>query len=358
MNLSPRVRSLASSAVLLAGLVLFALALHRYYPLQHWLFFRYLAYWLACGLMAGACLALGYRIVRWLGGSSVRLSERLLLGFATGVFVFSLGVFLAGLLGLFGSAFFFTWPLAMLVLAGKRSTRDLLGGLARALGRARAQGAVFPRSAFERMRWSLLGLGLIAVYTQVITPENVSFDSRWYHLGLADHYSAQGGIRRFPDGWYLAAYPQLAVWLYTWAFQLPGTLFDHVAMAAHLEFTLFLATLPGIGLLVRRVVPGLRVRWASAASFLFPSLLLYDSNLNVGADHILAFWAIPLALTLCILRRAIRLQSVLLVAAMASAALLTKYQSIYLITPAALVAMMSVACGPVPGPSAVGNGVQ
>ena len=30
--------------------------------------------------------------------------------------------------------------------------------------------------------------------------------------------------------------------------------------------------------------------------FLFPGLFLYDSSLGLGADHVLAFWAVPLAL--------------------------------------------------------------
>lgn len=336
MTLSPRLRSFAISGVLALGLAVFAMAVHEHYPLQNWLFFRYLTYWTLCALMAGSCLALGHRIVRWLGGSAVRFSEHVQFSFACGVLAFGLGVFVAGLLGLYGPVFFFAWPLAMLLAAGRASTRDLARDVRRTLlvgGEARA---LLPRSLSEWLRCAFLLLGLVAVYTQVITPENVSYDSRWYHLGLAEQYAAQGGIRRFPEGFYLGAYPQFATWLYTWAFQLPGTLFDRVALSSHVEWTLFLITISGTHALVRRLTRGVRVRWSGAAWFLFPSILIYDSNLNSGADHILAFWAIPLALAVCTLNRAPTVRISVLLSAIAAGALLTKYQAIYLIVPAAL----------------------
>src|SRR5690242_19183447 len=119
MSLSPRFRSFAISGVLMLGLAVFASAVHVYYPLQNWLFFRYLAYWLASALMASACLASGHRIVRWLGGSGVPFGERLLLGFASGVFVFGLGIFFGGIFGLYGRVFFFAWPISLLLAGGK-----------------------------------------------------------------------------------------------------------------------------------------------------------------------------------------------------------------------------------------------
>ena len=89
-----------------------------------------------------------------------------------------------------------------------------------------------------------------------------------------------------------------AAWLYTWAFTLPGfDLAEHIVLSAHLEFFLFLATLAGIPLLVERLLPKSRVRGAWAATFLFPGIFLYDSSLGVAADHVLAFWAVPIALT-------------------------------------------------------------
>ena len=342
MSLSPRFRSFAISAVLLLGLAVFAAAMHEHYPLGNWLFFRYLVYWTLCALMAGSCLALGHRIAGWLGGSAVRFSEHLQFSFACGVLAFGLGVFVAGLLGLYGSVFFFAWPLLMLLAAGRASVVGLVRDIRRTLGAGRETGGILPRSPLEWLRCAFLMLGLLAVYTQVITPENVSYDSRWYHLGLAEQYAAQGGIQRFPEGFYLGAYPQFATWLYAWAFQLPGTLFDRVALSSHVEWTLFLITLSGTHTLVRRLTRGVRVRWAAAAWFLFPSILIYDSNLNSGADHILAFWAIPLALSVCVLNRAPNPRIAVLLSALGAGALLTKYQAIYLIAPVALTTLVLI----------------
>ena len=78
--------------------------------------------------------------------------------------------------------------------------------------------------------------GLLLVYFPILTPDNAAADARWYHLTLAEHYAAQGGIARFPEGSFLGAYPQLATVIYGWAFQLPRTIFfDRIEIAAHLS---------------------------------------------------------------------------------------------------------------------------
>ena len=137
------------------------------------------------------------------------------------------------------------------------------------------------------------------LYANILTPQNIAYDSRWYHLSLAEHYAAEGAIRASPEGWFQAALPQLASVLYSWAFQLPWfRVFDRVELAAHLEFTVFLFTLAGIPALVRAVVPGARAHLAWTATFLFPGILLYDSSLSGAADHVAALWAVPILLTL------------------------------------------------------------
>ncbi len=341
MTLASRHRSALIFAILGAGLATFAWSVHGYYPLSKWLFFRYLGYWALCLVFAAASLTSGFRLLSLLGGQSLRFTERLLLGFSLGVLTFGLGVFTAGMLGAYGALFFVVWPLALLASGGSQTPRTVWRGVRRLFihptpltAHARSAARGFTPSEWARL--AFLGLGLIAVYTQVMTPENVSFDARWYHLSTAEQYAYQGGIRRFADGWYLAAYPQLATWLYTWAFQQPSSLFDRVMLSAHVEWTLFLATIVGIGPLVRRLIPGPRLRWAGAAFFLFPSALIYNSNLNAGADRVLAFWAAPLAIAIFASRRAVGVRSVTLVATMAAGAILTKYQAIYLIVPASV----------------------
>jgi hypothetical protein len=65
--------------------------------------------------------------------------------------------------------------------------------------------------------------GVLYVWFTILTPQNASFDSRWYHQPIAEIYVAQGGIEPFSEGWVPGAFPQLASLLYAWAFSLPGS---------------------------------------------------------------------------------------------------------------------------------------
>jgi hypothetical protein len=207
--------------------------------------------------------------------------------------------------------------------------RGLLGALRR------------PQSVTES---ALLAYGVLCValvYVPILTPDNIAFDSRWYHMAMAEAYSDAGRITRFPDGWACGAYPQLATILYSWAFELPGgILFDRIELAAHVEFFVFLFTIASIPVLVRRILPkAMRGRtgitWV--AIFFFPGVFLYDSNLSGGADHIAALWAIPLFLALLRAQRDLALRPALLLSLLASAVLLTTYTAYGLLAAPALV---------------------
>ena len=186
---------------------------------------------------------------------------------------------------------------------------------------------------------ALLLISLVAVYLQVITPINLGADAHWYHLPVAEHYARAGRIGPFVEGWYLGAYPQLASLLYTWAFLAPGQLFDRVALASHMEWMLFLATLASVAPLVRRLTGGLRVPYAAATVFAFPGLFLYDSSLLTMADHVMGFWAIPCAFALLLLGRRFEVRPAVLAGLMTAATLLTKYQGSYFAVPASLVVL-------------------
>jgi len=177
-------------------------------------------------------------------------------------------------------------------------------------------------------------LGVAMVYFTIIPPDNVGFDARWYHLPIAEHFIAAGGVVPFLEGWYLGTYPHLASIIYTWAFLLPGTqLLDRILLAAHLEFVIFVVTLGSIPLLVKKLVGG-PLRWESfAALFLFPTVLLYDGSLFVAADHVLALWAIPIYLSLQHAVKALTCRRLLLLTALLAGALLTKYQAVYFLLP-------------------------
>jgi len=166
------------------------------------------------------------------------------------------------------------------------------------------------------------------VYLPILTPLNLAYDARWYHLPIAEGYAAYGGIHRFPEGWFPGANPQLASYLYSWAFCIPGrVLFDQIGLSAHLEFGIFLATLAQVPVLVRRLNRGGRPTASWVAVFAFPGLFLYDASLSGGADHIAAFWAIPIFLVLLRAYPAFDPRYCAVLGALASGAL-TKYTSI------------------------------
>jgi hypothetical protein len=340
-GLSPSVfRTACICAILCLGVGLFAWVANQHYPLREWLFVMYARYWLFAGLFALASLSTGLRVVKAILPEPPRLGEQLVLGFALGVLVFALGVFLGGLAGLFGRVFFFAWPGLMLAFGARQGWRDLRRWR-KHLGRFGAR-LFLPRGWVETLAAILLVVSSIAVYLQVMTPLNVGGDSYWYHLPIAEHYAASGAIRPFAEGWYLGAYPHLASLLYTWAFQSPGELFDHVVLSSHLEWALFLATLGGVSALTRRLLAGTRTPYAAAALFLFPGIFLYDSSLITGADHVLAFWAPALGLAMIRLGRRFAPREALLSGVLIGAAVLTKYQASYYFAASALLVLALV----------------
>lgn len=336
-RMSSRVRSAAITALLIAAAAFFACFLDRVYPLRLWLFWYYAAIWGYTAVFAAACLAGGLRMLRLVLSEPPPAGERLTLGLALGVLLFFWGLFLGGLLGLYGLTFFFGWPLALLLWGGK----CLLGELRRVRVLQRRVGVrlLWPSSFIEVLAAALLLVGIIAVYLNVITPENLGADAHGYHLPIAEQYVAAGRIFRFPEGWYLGAYPQLASILYAWAYMAPNSFALHTALAGHIELFLFLATLAAVATLVRRLV-GRRVPWAGAAVFLFPGLLHYDSNLATGADHVLAFWAAPLGVALVRLGRRFSVREAVLAGALLGGAVLTKYQGSYFFVVSALAVLV------------------
>ncbi|MFZ5889483.1 MAG: hypothetical protein ACOY0T_00290 [Myxococcota bacterium] len=329
-----RARAPLALLVLIGATLFFAHFVDTFYPLREWLFFRFAAYWLALAAFGLACLSSGHLALRKLVLEPPPLGERFALSMGLGVLIFFLGSFVAGLLGLFGRVFFFAWPLLLIAVGA----RELWRSFQRARRRLRRFGSALyaPRGALEIAALLLLALGLVGTYLVIIVPMNIGADAHWYHLPIAERYASAGRITRFEDGWYLGVYPQLASVLYTWAFQSPGLLNDHTALSSHIEWFLFVVTLASIAPLARRLLGGRRVRFAGAMLFLFPGILLYDSSLITGADHVLAFWAPPLALALIRCGRDFNARNATLASLMLSGALLTKYQGSYFLVAAGL----------------------
>ena len=264
-------------------------------PVRDWMVLRYGVYFALSALWAFACFSCGHAVLRRLLPAPLPVLEHVSQCFAVGVLAFFMAMFDGGLAMAYGPTFFVVAPLLLIALGGASSWR-YLRRLARHLRYARARSS--RASAFgQRALWALGLVAVLLFYLPIVVPAHAGYDSRWYHLAIAEHYVAVGGIRRFAEGWYAGAISHLPSIVYTWAFMLPkGVLFDRLELSAHLEFTSLLMMLPAIPALVRRLVPRARTHVAWIAFFAFPSLYWYD--LLSGGDQMAALWTLPIALAL------------------------------------------------------------
>jgi hypothetical protein len=308
------------------AVVLLGYQLGQHEPLQDWLSFRYLRASLAAAGFAFASLVGGHAILVRVLGRTLPLAEHVTIAFALGVFAFFLVSFAVGIAGGYGTWFFFGAPTVLVSFGASRFGRTV---------------ARFRRHATHldlRGRLGPLGVGILAlgvlgialVWFPILTPQNASYDARWYHLGIAEQYVVRGGIQPFTEGWVNGAYPQLSSLLYAWAFSAPGDLFDHVETAAHVELAIFFMTLLGVGALVRRI-SGHRSPLAWVALFAFPGIFCYDSGLVLGADHVAALWAAPVFLLALRLSELPTKAYALLLGAVIAGALDTKYTAVLLV---------------------------
>ncbi len=314
-------RALGVLVLLLAAAVVLGKAVEPHYPFEHWLFFRYAGYW-TCSL---ACLAgaagVGHLTVERLFRLKLPFHEAVVCALSVGLFEFELGMLVVGALHGFRTPTFVLLPLSF--LAGGAEGLRVLGSRAARLFRS-------ARPPQSLLGLASVGFGLLvlaAIYFAMLSPENIQFDSRWKHMSLAEDWVASGGLRRKEEGWLFAARPHMTSLLYAWAFLLPGAakLFDKMLLCAHLELVVFLVTtLVGIPALVRRLVPKADARVVWAARFLFPGLLLYDSSLSAGTDHIGALFMVPAALLLLRAFRSLDPRPTLLLALVLAAGALVK----------------------------------
>lgn len=320
--------------MLLAAAVGFLIFYDRFYPVRAWLFWRYAFYWLACAVWSLGCVSTGYLVVRRLAGPSLPFLETLCLSFASGVVVFYLAMNLLGALGGLQAWTFFALPLAMAAVGFPL--------LARLFSRHKnAWSARSPWTALDMLVVAFGALTIAMIYFKILTPENAQFDARWQHLPLAEQYAHLGFIPRFGEGWTVATNPHLAAILYTWAFLVPtGQLFDQVELSAHLELTVFLWTLAAIPPAVRILVPDSRAHTSWVARFLFPGVLLYDSSLAGGADHIAALFALPIFITLTRALPSLSAGRCALLAVMMAGAAMTKVTAGLLLVPGAVIAVV------------------
>jgi hypothetical protein len=308
-----------------AATLLLARIFNLHYPLADWLFFRYALAWLYTALFCAAALAIGNVIVSALSLPGERQDGHVTLSFAAGVIAFGLCMFAVGFAGWLRPATFVAVPAALLALGAPRARRDLTRFAVRMRGRR----WIAPASSAELIGFAAGTVALAVLYVPTLVPDNAAYDTRWYHLGLAEHYVAAGAIARLPEGAITGVVPQLATALYTWAFLVPGgELFDRVELAAHLEFAIFLFTLPGLCVLFRHLVPDGNGRLAWLALFLFPAIFVYDATLTIAADHVAALFAIPAYLSLVRALRELRPAACALLAIQLAGLLLTKHTAV------------------------------
>jgi hypothetical protein len=297
--------------------------------LNDWLLPRYLAAWGGAALFGLSSYAVGLRIVGALWNPSDLRPGRRVLAIAAGVLVFVWGTFLVGICGGLGTFFFLAWP-AVLLLIGLEPL-------------AREGAAVW--SALVDRRWQLswmdalaLVLGAIAffaMYLPMLSVDNLNYDARWYQLAYAEHYTAAGGIVRLPEGPLQGAAPQLAILLYTWAWQLPNSaMFDRIELCLHVELLLTCVTIVSIPTLVQLLRPGVRATpIAALAFFLFPQIFMYDTGIQGAADHVAAFWSIPIWVALILFWKKLGWREATLVAIPIAGLALTKNSAVATLVP-------------------------
>lgn len=325
-----RGRLVVLASLLIGAGAYFLTLVDQHYAIREWLFWIYGKCWCAALFFCFACVSAGNACLVWVLRRTLPLVEHFVASFAVGAFVFFLAEFLIGLAGGLRPPLFFLLPLGLIGIGlrpGLRVVRRARRHL-RAARKKRARDWSLP----ELLLTAAGVVALLLMYAPILTPDNVAYDARWYHIPLAEHYVAQGAIRRLPEGWFFGAYPHLASLYYAWAMLLPQSrYFDKVELMAHLELVFFLVTLAGVPALVRVLMPRVRAHHSWLSMFLFPEIFNYDSALHTGADHVAALWSIPV---LTFLVRGLRARSARLLgffALMAAAALNTKFTAVIIV---------------------------
>ncbi len=286
-------------------------------PFEGWTLWRFLVIWPVTLVWWLSLMVGGRAILTRVLRLSLPAYEQLVMSFAIGWMAFHTLISLFGFVGLLNRFAYYAIPLLMLAPGARAFLADVKRRL-----RHRT-----PRRRRSPLRVALTCFGVVGfalIYFPIIARSHIGFDSAWYHVPIAEHYVAAHGIVRFPEGWFLGAYPQLTSITFAWGLLTPGLSFaDKLVLLNHLELVVFIMTLVGIAALAIRVARSGKLSPAWVACFAFPTLYLHD--LQLAADHVAAFWFAPVYLALFRSWRALDLKHVALVALGAAGALDTKY---------------------------------
>jgi hypothetical protein len=332
-------RSMVIGILAIAVLIVSASSLNQNYLLKDWLAWTLATIWGWQILLAATVAITGHAlVVRVLRIRCSSALELLALAVPVGTVAFTMGIFVAGFLGLLGSIFAVVWPVLLLILS-LLSTRNLgddsLAQFVRQLRPARSLGMM----GLVATLFGLLAVGI--VYLKIFSPDVIGYDAAWTHLVIAQDYAREGRIVPFFADW-PKNLPHLGSVINTWSFLVPGL--DVPAtkymMSLHTEFVFFLWTLVGVSAGIEKL--GARSSGAWSAVFLFPAIFVYDHNLAGGADHFLAFFAVPVFLAVLGTVQTFELRWWALLAVVAAGTVLTKFQAVLLIAPAIVVLAVAI----------------
>jgi hypothetical protein len=322
-----RLRSALVTLVCVVTGAYFLTQLNGPYPIRDWLFWPLLEIVAWCALFHIACLSFGHLVVsRWLRQGNLPTTEKVVASMAVGVVAFVTAMYIGGALALYGPVFAIALPSLMLV-AGAGELWIFVQGW-------RASRFAKPHPPLHPLVAAAIVVGVLCcglLYLQSMTPDALNYDSKWYHLTVAQDYAREGRIVPFP-GDYNKNMPQLVGLVHAWGWMVPGPAEPvRWMMVLHQELAIVLWTLAAVSAGVSWFAERARVPGAWTVFFLFPGIFVYDSNIGGSADHFLGFFAVPLFLAAIRAGEGLAPRRCALLGIIAAATVLTKYQSIYML---------------------------
>jgi hypothetical protein len=302
-------------------------------PTNTWLLWDLLRLWFWQTVLSSACVCAGYRVLNTLDERTRPSSDRLALAFPVGLGVFGLGMYIAGMLGIFHWVTAIIWPI---VLVATGAPCVYTAWKAHRLESDNTS-ATDTTTWFSTACLMAGGAGIGLIYLGLLSPFAVNYDASWMHLVIAQDYAREGRMLAFNGNW-VKNVPHFASLIHTWGFLVPG-MGKHQSLrwmlALHTEFCVFLWTLVGIRAAINWAVQR-KVHSGWVVLFLFPAMFAHDSNMGGAADHVLALFAVPILMLGASAGNSFRWQSGVLWGSVAGVALLVKLQATYLIAPMAV----------------------
>lgn len=312
------------------GAAIYVWAVKPTYDVEDWLAWPLLQIWGWVLLLNLAFVSLGHLLlVRVFRQRDLPTLETLVMSAALGVAAFAELMYVAGALHLFGKVFAPGIAVAMIAVGAP--------DLYRRWRRFRADGGGLPSlTGWSALLTALGGACVGLLYLGVMTPDAINYDASWSHLTIPQDYAREGRIVPFPSDYYRSL-PHLASLVRTWDFCVPGlTPPLRWMQALHQEFVLFLWTLAGMSAACRWLCADDKLTASWVGFFLFPIIFVYDHNLGGAADHVAAFFTLPIMLATARLWERFEVRPAALLGCLLGASLLTKYQAVYLIAPVGL----------------------